>query len=206
MEIAKISTIAIIGLLGAMSPGPDFAIVTKNSLSGDFRKGALCALGIVSALMIHLSYCIFGIALIILESPAVFYILKYLGAGYLFYLGIKLLKEKKVADLNHQNAPAQRKGRSAYLSGFLCNLLNPKCTLFMLSLFTQFIDPSSSLLEKTIFGGVIFLVSIAWFLFLAFFVSHHLFQRHFARFQFRISQIMGIGLCLLALFVALSPR
>ncbi len=200
MEIAKIATIAFISLLGAMSPGPDFAVVTKNCLSGHFRNGFLSALGISCALLIHLTYCVLGIALIIAESPSLFYTLKYLGAGYLIYLGIMLLKDKTGPEGVPKKIQAHI-GRRAFISGFFCNLLNPKCTLFLLSLFTQFIDPSMSLFEKAIFGGVIFSVTLGWFVFLSFLMTHHRLQKHFGRFQVIISKVMGVMLCLLAFWV-----
>ncbi len=69
MEITKIASVAFISLLGAISPGPDFAIVTKNCLSaGTFRAGYLTALGVASAVLIHVSYCLFGLAIVIQES------------------------------------------------------------------------------------------------------------------------------------------
>ena len=90
-------TIGLISLLGAMSPGPDFAIVTKNCLTGTFRTGVLTALGVSFALLVHVTYCLFGIALLIAETPALFLGLKYLGAAYLLYLGIRMLIEKRTS-------------------------------------------------------------------------------------------------------------
>lgn len=197
------STVAVIALLGAMSPGPDFAIVTKNCLSGSFRSGILCVLGVHCALMIHITYCVLGLALIIAESPLLFHMLKYLGAGYLFYLGILLLKEKMGPEGVSKQTQSKR-GRKSFVSGFFCNLLNPKCTLFMLSLFTQFIDPNMSLLAKVVLGAVILIVSLGWFIFLVFLITHRLFQKHVARFQFVIAKTMGVVLCLLALYVAMT--
>jgi RhtB (resistance to homoserine/threonine) family protein len=201
MEISRLLSIAVISLLGAMSPGPDFAMVTKNCLNGSFRKGVMTTLGIASALSIHISYSVFGIAVLIYESPVLFHILKYLGAGYLFYLGIVLLREKgtqKVAEV--------KRGRSAFVSGFLCNLLNPKATLFIFSLFTQFIDPSMGLGNKTLLGLVILAVTLVWFIFLSYIITHKLVQKHFARFQFAIGKVMGFVLCFLALYIALQGK
>jgi len=202
MDIATIATIGIVSLLGAMSPGPDFAVVTRNCLSGNFRTGFLTTLGIVFALAIHVTYSILGIAFIIAESPSIFYLLKYLGAGYLFYLGIRLLIAKETSDADSKKVD-KKEGRKAFISGFFCNLLNPKCTLFILSLFTQFIDPNMGILEKVILGGVILLTTFGWFSFLSFLITHHLLQKHFARFQWIISKIMGIILSLLAVYVAI---
>lgn len=204
MEITKIATIALISLLAAMSPGPDFAVVTRNCLSGTFRVGFLTSLGVACALLVHVTYCLFGIAFLIAETPLLFTSLKYLGAAYLFYLGIRMLIEKNTSPEGsvHDSVAKPPRKRQAFLSGFLCNLLNPKATLFVLSLFTQFIDPSASLLEKFRLGSVIAIVVFIWFVFLSYLITHRLLQKHFARFQFLITKVMGVVLCFLAISVA----
>jgi RhtB (resistance to homoserine/threonine) family protein len=205
MDLAKLSTIALISLLGAMSPGPDFAIVAKNSLSGNFRAGFFTALGVACALIVHVTYCIFGIALIIAESKPLFYTLKYLGTAYLFYLGILLLKDKTGPE-GEAKKEKLHKGSTSFVAGFLCNLLNPKATLFILSLFTQFIDPSMSLLEKVTLGSMIPLMGFLWFVFLSFLITCHMLQRYFSRFQLIISKAMGIMLCVLAAYIVFSHQ
>lgn len=203
MDWGSVATVALISLLGAISPGPDFAIVTRNCLSGTFKAGVLTAAGVAGALLVHVSYCLFGIAIIIQESPSLFLVLKYLGAGYLFYLGIMLLKEK----MSPEGAPKIAKGikkHNPFLSGFLCNMLNPKATLFVLSLFTQFIDPGMSFASKALMGSVIAGVGFAWFVLLSYLITHRLLQKHFARFQMVITKAMGVMLCLLAVYVAFT--
>jgi RhtB (resistance to homoserine/threonine) family protein len=203
MDSAAILTITFISLMAAMSPGPDFAIVTRNCLSGNFSTGFLTALGVSSALLVHVTYCLFGIALVIQESPILFHIIKYLGAAYLFYLGIMLLKEKMSFEGSPDIAkPQMKKKQRPFLSGFLCNLLNPKATLFVLSLFTQFIDPGMTFLAKAFMGSIIAIVCFVWFVLLSYLITHRLLQKHFARFQLIITKTMGFVLCFLALFVA----
>ncbi len=198
-------TIGLISLLGAISPGPDFAIVTKNCLTGTFRTGILTALGVSSALLVHVTYCLFGIALLIAETPALFLGLKYLGAAYLFYLGIRMLIEKRTSPEGPPptTSSSRQKKHRPFVSGFLCNLLNPKATLFVLSLFTQFIDPNAGLLEKFELGSIIAIVGFLWFVLLSYLITHRMLQKHFARFQFLITKTMGVALCILALSVAL---
>lgn len=204
MEFTEIYSIAIVSLLAAMSPGPDFAMVTRNCLSGNFRTGVLTTLGISCAILIHISYCLFGIALLIQESPLFFKILKYFGAAYLFYLGVILLKEEISPEGSPELAKKEiKKKHSAFVSGFLCNLLNPKATLFILSLFTQFIDPAMSFWKKAAMGSMIAVTSFVWFVSLSYLLTHRLLQKHFARFKLIITRTMGIVLCLLAAYVAL---
>ena len=203
IDIKQISTLALISLMGAMSPGPDFAIVTKNSLSGPFRSGFLTTLGVFTALFVHITYCVLGVALIISQSPLIFNIIKYIGAAYLFYLGVMQLKEKITEKAIQSEIKAQHpKKDRPFLSGFLCNILNPKATLFILSLFTQFIDPLMSFWNKFALGSVIALTALIWFTFLTYLITHRFLNKHFAKFQAIICKVMGIALCLLALYVA----
>ncbi len=204
MEIAKITSFAVISLLAAISPGPDFAIVMKNCLSaGTFRAGFLTSLGVACALLIHVTYCLFGLAIVIQESPVLFLILKYIGAAYLFYLGIMLLKEKMSPEGPPKIPDAEiKKKHRPFLGGFLCNLLNPKATLFILSLFSQFIDPSMSFIAKALMGSILAVITFAWFVFLSFLITHHFLKKHLVRFQIIITKSMGVVLCLLAAYVA----
>lgn len=203
MDIAKVATVAFISLLAAISPGPDFAIVTRNCLKGNFRAGFLTALGVASAILIHVTYCLFGLAIIIAESQTLFHILKYLGAIYLFYLGMMLLKENISPEGDQKIANAEiKKKHSPFVSGFLCNLLNPKCTLFVLSLFTQFIDPEMNFWGKAMMGSIFAVIVFIWFVLLSYLITHRLFQKYFSKFQLIITRAMGGVLCFLAIYVA----
>jgi RhtB (resistance to homoserine/threonine) family protein len=205
MDFSKIFSIALIALLGAMSPGPDFAIVVKNCLRGKFIDGFWTSVGVAAALLVHVTYCLLGVAWIISESPFLFHLIKYIGAAYLFYLGVMMLKEKitddNVADLAKTVHP---KKHNPFLTGLLTNLLNPKATLFILSLFTQFIDPTMNFWEKAFLGSEIAVIGFLWFVLLSYLITHRYLQKHFARFQKIITKTMGGVLCLLALYVALT--
>ncbi len=205
MELSKVISIGLIALMAAMSPGPDFAMVVKNCIRGRFRDGFLTSIGIASALLIHVTYCLLGVALVIYKTPALFHFIKYVGATYLFYLGVMMLKEKitneKVTDLAQK---VHAKKHHPFLNGFLTNLLNPKATFFILSLFTQFIDPMMSVFEKAVLGIEIAVIKFIWFVLLSYLITHHVLQKHFVRFKKIITKTMGFLLCLLALYVALT--
>ncbi len=204
MDISLVSTVTLISFLAAVSPGPDFAVVVKNCFKGAFKAGFFTALGVSAALFIHITYCVLGIAILILESPLLFRVLQYLGALYLFYLGVQLLREKRKTSLGQAAYKEGKKRVAAFRDGFLCNLLNPKATFFVLSLFTQFIAPSMGLLEKFFIASILPLVGLAWFIFLSYVITHQLIQKQFLQFQFAIVKVMGIALCLLAVYLFLS--
>ena len=82
-------SISLLIMLAAVSPGPDFAVVTKNSLLYSRKAGLFTALGVSVSLLIHAVYCILGLAIIISQSLLAFSVIKYLGAAYLIYIGFK---------------------------------------------------------------------------------------------------------------------
>src|SRR3954463_9342933 len=85
-------TFGAIALLAAISPGPDFLVVTKNSINHSRRIGIMTALGVGSAILVHVAYTIVGVGLIISQSILLFSAIKLLGAMYLCYLGVTMLR------------------------------------------------------------------------------------------------------------------
>ena len=88
-------TITLIIILAAISPGPDFAMVVKNALSRNRMSGIFTALGVSFSMVIHSTYCILGLAIVISQSLLLFSIVKYIGAAYLIYIGTKSLLAKR---------------------------------------------------------------------------------------------------------------
>ncbi len=85
---ASLLAIAFVSLIAAVSPGPDFFIVLKNSVSHSRKAGFLTTFGVSIALLVHLSYTLLGLGVVIAESPLLFAMIKYAGVGYLFYIGL----------------------------------------------------------------------------------------------------------------------
>jgi threonine/homoserine/homoserine lactone efflux protein len=124
---------AFFNLLGLISPGPDFAIVTHYGMKGSRKAAFLVSLGITTAVLVHVLYCILGIAIFLQNSPLLFHGLQLVGAGYLGYVGLQILCPKNETVLGEKKAVSC----GAFRTGFLTNLLNPKATLFFLSLFSR---------------------------------------------------------------------
>ncbi|MBS0624570.1 MAG: LysE family translocator [Verrucomicrobia bacterium] len=186
---------ALINLLGAMSPGPDFAIVVRYGLTGSRRAAILATAGISVAILIHVFYCVAGIVFLIQKYEALFSLLQFGGAAYLAYLGLKLIKAGmgKAGKMD----PAKIHHR-AFRDGFVTNLLNPKVTLFLLSLFAQFVTPETSFGQRIAFGATIPIVTFGWFSFLSCMLTHQRFVPHLQRYQQIFMTVMGAVLLALA--------
>ncbi len=141
-----IGTVTLIHILAVISPGPDFVVAIRNSLTYSRKTGVWTAVGFGLGIIIHVFYCIAGLGLIISKSIIVFNVIKYLGAAYLIYIGIKSIMAK-TSHLNVKNATHKNDITvlEAIKIGFLTNVLNPKATLFFLSLFTLVINPDTPL-------------------------------------------------------------
>ena len=147
-----------VSILINLSPGPDMLYTAARSLSQGTKAGILSALGIFSGCLFHITAAIFGLSKIIQESVLLFSVIKYAGAAYLIYLGLKsLFKKDKPAD-KITTLPAMSYGK-IYLQGMLTNVLNPKVAIFFISFLPQFIDPKSAHLKEQIgFLGLWFAV------------------------------------------------
>lgn len=198
--IKLIISIALLNLLAAMTPGPDFAIVTKNTLQYSRRTGIFTALGVSIAILVHISYCSLGLAVLITESAAIFNIIKIIGGCYLIYLGISALKEtwqmKKNSQLATDNIRHSNQHISnwkAFTQGLLTNLLNPKAAIFFLALFTMVIHSEISwfTLELAI---TLFVTVFAWFSSLTLILSHRKIAEKLQNSQRVIIGLMGIFL------------
>lgn len=195
--LAQCFTIGMLMLFSAMLPGPDFALVTKNTLLHSRRSGLFTTLGIGSAVLVHLTYCSLGLAIVIANSLLLFSIIKYIGAGYLFYLGIQSLLSKQANHINTPNKQIKKTNMSsmiAYRQGFFCNLLNPKATLFFLALFTLIIKPGTPAIWLLTYAIEMFLVVIAWFSTLTFILSHPPVVRLLGKAEKYIAKLLGVFL------------
>ncbi|NUE95681.1 LysE family transporter [Gilliamella sp. ESL0232] len=198
--------VSTISFLGMISPGPDFFLVLKNSLSYNRKIALLTCLGVIIAILVHMSYCIAGIAVLITTTPLLYNALRYAGATYLIWLGIKALMAKKtnITYIGEQQILQSISGKSAFMQGFLCNLLNPKATLFFLATFTQVLNAESSIFDKLIVASIIWIEAIFWWPFVVFIFQTQSVQRRYFKLQFIIDKLLGIILITLGIKVALG--
>jgi threonine/homoserine/homoserine lactone efflux protein len=138
-----------VSLLINLSPGPDMLYTAARSLSQGTKAGILSALGIFSGCLIHTTAAVFGLSKIIQESVFLFSIIKYAGAAYLIFLGMRSFFRKNKTQSNIVKLePISYK--KIYFQGMMTNVLNPKVAIFFLSFLPQFIDPQSTFLKEQI--------------------------------------------------------
>ena len=202
-------TIAIIHLLAVMSPGPDLILVTKNTLGASKRAGAFTAIGLGLGILVHVSYSLLGIGLLISKSIILFNSIKWIGAAYLIYIGWGALTHRSSSSSESEEVVFQRENLStmtAIRMGFLCNVLNPKVTLFFLALFTQVINPATPILVQVGYGLYMSIATMVWFSFVAEFLSISVIRRQFEKMQTVFTRAMGAVLLALGMRIALSGR
>lgn len=195
-------TVLTITFIVIVTPGPDFIVVVKNSISVSKKSGILTALGVASAVWIHIAYSLFGIALIISKSILLFNLIKYLGVGYLTYLGISCLINKSKESDGVKIGKRELSKIKSFRMGFINNVLNPKATLFFLSLFTQVVDLNTPILIKILYGFIVSITCFIWFSLVSILLNNSKFRSYFIKLQFYIEKVMGSLLIIYAIRIA----
>lgn len=197
--------VATIAALGMLSPGPDFFLIIKNAARYRRSAALMTALGVNCAVATHMTYCVAGLAVVITTTPWLFMLLKYAGAAYLIYVGVQALLSRSNSKMNLSNIEQESTSlKKAFLQGYLCNLLNPKATLFFLAMFTQVLNVNSGLGEKIWYAGIILGLSSLWWPMLVFLIQSAPVRRGLAKAQKLIDKLLGGVLIALGIKVALS--
>ena len=199
MYLAEFLTIAILHFLAVASPGPDFAVTTRYSLSYGRRIGRWVALGIGVGILLHVAYSLLGIALLIHRYQWVYASFLVLGAGYLAWLGWQALHSQPRGAMPNATSVADAISASkAFRIGFLTNGLNVKATLFFLTLFSTVISPVTPELIKIGYGIYMAIATAAWFSLLATLITWPPFYRQLWRYSHWLDRLMGLALVLLS--------
>ncbi|MEW9046440.1 MAG: LysE family transporter [Stutzerimonas stutzeri] len=199
-------TVALVHLLAVASPGPDFAVVVRESVARGRRAGSWTALGVGCGIFVHVAYSLLGIGLIVSQSIVLFNLFKWLAAAYLVYLGWRVLRARPMSleAIDGTNAPVARSAWRAFVIGFVTNGLNPKATLFFLSLFTVVISPDTPLLVQAGYGLYLAGATALWFLLVAWLFSRGRVRAGFARMGHWFDRLTGAVLIGLGARLALS--
>ena len=157
-------SLALVCLLGAMSPGPSLAMVVRHSLAGGRRAGIVCAFSHAFGIFLWAAMMVGGLGVLLLSSPDIFFAVRLAGAAFLFYVGLQAIRARPTepepgsgssASGDYTGSPARE--------GFLIALSNPKVAVFFAALFSQFISPTAPQAEHWIIASTAATIDALWY-------------------------------------------
>lgn len=182
-----------IHILAAISPGPDFIFVFQQTLSRGQAAGLLCALGMGLGFGVHILYSVLGLAVVIANAAWLLTLIKIIGGAYLIYLGYHGLRAKAKNEVVEivKTEVAPESWLKTLWKGFICNVLNPKAPVYLVSVFTVVLSPDMPLWQLSIYGAWMMFLLFAWFATIAFLLSIPSVNRQFQKAGHWIDRVLG---------------
>ena len=173
LSTSQVTLFGVASIALILTPGPDMLYVIARSIGQGKRAGIVSALGVCFGILVHTGSAAIGLSALLMTSALAYNIVKYAGAAYLIYLGIRTIISREQE--NHFNAP--QVGISlvkTFSQGVLSNLLNPKVALFFLAFMPQFVDPSKGEigLQIVTLGLIFVLMGLCWLVLVALLTSY----------------------------------
>ena len=203
-NLTLIGSILAVQILAWLTPGPNIVLIVRNSLIYSRKSGIWTAVGIAVGNCVHITYTVTGLALIISTTPFAFNAIKFLGIGYLIYLGIKTIfirvetkEEDTVAQRHYDLTPFQ-----AAKTGFITNILSPKAPLFFASIFAMVVESGAPLWVVMVLWIAMPLNSFMMATLHSLLFSLKRVRHAVAKYQRIVNALLGMALILLASILA----
>lgn len=201
--IELISLMAIFSF-AIVSPGADLAMVMRQAVVHGRRQAIITSFGIGASLMLHVTYTILGLGLIVSQSVYLFNMVKWLGVAYLIYIGVKALRagrtEITISAESESGAVRSQTASKAFMLGFAANALNPKAVFFFLSIFSTVVSAHTPMAIKFGYGMVMATCLILWFVGMSAFMTTPRMRSAFSRASRWIDRTSGV------VFIALGIK
>ena len=190
-------TVAILHLFAVASPGPDFALVTRQSLRYNRKVAIWTSLGIGVGILFHSLLAITGLVLLITSNELFLTILKIIGSLYLLYLGVNsILGSKGLGNIEQENTNTDK--FNGFLAGLITNVTNIKAILFFITVFSVVIGTGNNL-YLLLYGAYMALATFIWFSIISYVFTSEGFKNKFSSFLGLFEKIIGFVLILLSL-------
>jgi len=184
--------VAALHLLAVAMPGPDFAVILRQSLHFGRRIGMLTALGIGAGISLHVLYSLVGVAALLQSSAWLMRVAELLGACWLLYLGIVFIRPSKTpAQMADNHKPNANHPARAFGLGFMTNATNPKAPLFFLALFTSVVSSETPLSVRLLYGLWMCLATALWFVLVSLLFTQPTLHQRFLRLSRALETAMG---------------
>jgi len=183
-------------------------MVLRQSITHGRGTAIVTSAGIASAILVHGTYTILGLGLIVAQSLIMFTIFKFAGAAYLIWLGISALRApapKEVTDFNEEKISSQS-WLKAFLIGFLTNLLNPKAVLFFVALFSVLVSAQTAIIWQGVYIISMAMMLLIWFVLVSMFFTAPKVRAGFYRIGKWFNRVTGVALILLALRLLVAQK
>lgn len=198
--LGEFIALATIHFLAVVAPGPDFAVTVSQSVRFGRKIGFYTALGIGAGISVHVIYTLLGVGALMHAWPSLMIAAKVMGAAYVLYLGIQLLRAKsksvsttEIIRLNNGQTPWK-----AYVTGFLTNATNPKATLFFLAIFTTIVSATTPIRIQMLYGIWMCTVNAVWFILVSALFSSQKVRETFLHLGHWFERLMGLVLVVFA--------
>ena len=198
-------SLALVCLLGAMSPGPSLAVVVRHRVAGGSRAGIVCAISHALGIFLWAAMMVSGLGVLVLSSPDIFFALRLAGAALLFYLGMQAIRVRPAEPEpgSGTSAPGHYAGYPAR-EGFLIALSNPKVAVFFAALFSQFISPTAPHAEQWIIASTAATIDALWYVVVSVLLTRAVDLQWFRERSGLLNRIFGVILITLSLSIFLT--
>ena len=199
MNITQWSQLVLICIMGAMSPGPSLAVILRNTLSGGGTQGIMSGIGHGLGITFYAVVAVSGLIALFNTITNFFSVAQIDGSFILIWLGWKMIISffKKDYAVN-ENMPSKNSAHQGFLEGFLIAFLNPKIAVWLLALFSQFVQPEALLAEQIVLVSTVGVIDASWYCLVAFLASSDRLVKGLQHNASRIDLGMGILLIILA--------
>ena len=163
MDLTSLLALSIVCAMGAMSPGPSLAVVLRNTISGGRLQGIMTGIGHGIGFGLYALVAVTGLSALLLAHDSTFLFLQWSGALVLLWLSYNMLTYTP----SNANESHEISGRKGFIEGFLISFLNPKILVFLVAVFSQFIDPEMNQMERIIMAILAGLIDTTWYVLVA---------------------------------------
>ncbi|MEV1063194.1 LysE family transporter [Streptomyces sp. NPDC050263] len=202
--MTELLAVALITVLAVIAPGADFAMIVRNSYLYGRRTGLFAATGVAAGVLVHVTYTMLGVGLLIASSTFLFTIIKLVGAAYLVHIGVRTFRTRGEVEID-LTGKTELTPLAALRTGFLTNVLNPKTTLFVVSTFSQVVSPGTPAHQQVGYGLFMSLAHLLWFGVVAVFFSQDRMRTLMLRGQKVLNKVIGSVLAGLGVSLAFAP-
>jgi len=199
MDFPALLGVSLVCAMGAMSPGPSLAVVLRNTISGGRTQGVMTGIGYGIGFGIYAMLAVTGLSAILLADESKFELLQWGGAVVLLWLSYNMLTYQPTGEKEEHESS----GRRGFVEGFMIAFLNPKILVFLVAVFSQFLDPEMGDMDRFIMAFIAGLIDTVWYVLVAAFLSGTVIIDKLRDNSTLIDRMIGIVLLILA-FVLIS--